>query len=223
MKGLLYIIPADPKAIRERCEITAPPTVEELRKIVGGYIGIVHGFTSIDIYGDGLAMPCVAFCNEDGKRLDLPVNWLATGLWHDALVRKGSRFGVLAEGGGYEDSLVGVIVVISGDSKLMDELFHQTTMTAPRRAGAWACFARCLAGSHGPAAHRQDQPEGDAEGCRGPSGRSRAEKRSTRPRRLRVPSIQSREDLGGEFADGRGNPQCLSSTVIAGLVPTCDD
>ena len=72
---------------------------------------------------DGLAMPCVAFCNEDGKRLDLPVNWLATGLWHDALVRKGSRFGVLAEGGGYEDYLVGVIVVISGDSKLMDELF----------------------------------------------------------------------------------------------------
>ena len=33
MKGLLYMIPADPKAIRERCEITAPPTVEELRKI----------------------------------------------------------------------------------------------------------------------------------------------------------------------------------------------
>ena len=37
------------------------------------------------------------------------MNWLATGLWHDALVRKGSRFGVLAEGGGYEDYLVGVI------------------------------------------------------------------------------------------------------------------
>ena len=122
-KGLLYIIPADPKAIRERWEITAPPTIEELRKIIGDYIGTVHGFTSIDIYGDGVAMPCVAFCNEDGKRLDLPVNWLATGLWHDALVRKGSRFGLLAEGGGYEDYLVGVIVVISGNSKLMDELF----------------------------------------------------------------------------------------------------
>jgi hypothetical protein len=49
--------------------------------------------------------------------------WLATGMWHDALVRKGSRFGVLAEGGGYEDYLVGVIVVISGNSRLMDELF----------------------------------------------------------------------------------------------------
>ena len=123
MKGLLYIIPADPKAIRERWEITAPPTIEELRKIIGDYIGTVHGFTSIDIYGDGVAMPCVAFCNEDGKRLDLPVNWLATGRWHNALVRKGSRFGLLAEGGGYEDYLVGVIVVISGNSKLMDELF----------------------------------------------------------------------------------------------------
>ena len=87
MKGVLSIIPADPMAIRERCEITAPP------------------------------------CNEDGKRLELPVNWLATGMWHDALVRKGSRFGVLAEGGGYEDYLVGVIVVISGNSRLMDELF----------------------------------------------------------------------------------------------------
>jgi hypothetical protein len=98
MKGLLYIIPADPKVIRQRCEVTAPPTAEELRKIVGGYIGIVHGFTSIDVYGDGHAMPCVAFCNEDGKRPDLPV--VATGMWHDALVRKGSRFGVLGEGGG---------------------------------------------------------------------------------------------------------------------------
>ena len=95
--GVLYIIPADPTAIRERCEITVPPTNEELRKIIGGYIGIVHGFTSIDIYGDGHATPCVAFCNEDGKRLELPVNWLATGMWHDALVRKGSRLGVLAE------------------------------------------------------------------------------------------------------------------------------
>ena len=123
MKGLLYIIPADPKAIRERCEITTPPTIEELRKIIGDYIGTVHGFTSIDVYGDGLAMPCVAFCNEDGKRLDLRVNWLATGMWHDALVRKGSQFGVLAEGGGYENYLVGVIVVISGNSRLMDELF----------------------------------------------------------------------------------------------------
>jgi hypothetical protein len=121
MKGVLYIIPADPMAIRERCDITVPPTIEELRKIVGGYIGTVHGFTSIDIYGDGLATPCVAFCNEDGRRL--PVNWPATGMWHDALVRKGSRSGLLAEGGGYEDYLVGVIVVISGDSKLMDELF----------------------------------------------------------------------------------------------------
>jgi hypothetical protein len=115
MKGVLYTIPADPKAIRDRCEITAPPTVEELRKILGGYIGIVDSFTSIDICGDGIAVPCVAFCNEAGKSLDLPVNWLATGLWHDAFVRKGSRFGVLAEGGGYEDYLVGAIVVISGD------------------------------------------------------------------------------------------------------------
>jgi hypothetical protein len=123
MKGVLYIIPADPTAIRERCEITAPPTSEELRRIVDGYLGAVNGFTSIDVYGDGQVMPCVAFCNEDGKSLDLPVNWLATGMWHDALVRKGSRGGLLAEGGGYEDYLVGVIVVISGDSKWMDELF----------------------------------------------------------------------------------------------------
>jgi hypothetical protein len=39
---------------------TSIEAIEELRKIVGGYIGTVHGFTSIDIYGDGLAMPCVA-------------------------------------------------------------------------------------------------------------------------------------------------------------------
>jgi hypothetical protein len=43
-------------------------------------------------------------------------------MWDNALVRKGSRFGLLAEGGGYEDYLVDVIFVISGDSKLIDEL-----------------------------------------------------------------------------------------------------
>jgi hypothetical protein len=30
--GVLYIIPADPTAIRERCGITAPPTIEELSR-----------------------------------------------------------------------------------------------------------------------------------------------------------------------------------------------
>ena len=44
-------------------------------------------------------------------------------MWHNALVRKGSRFGLLAEGGGYEDYPVDVILVISGDSKLLDQLF----------------------------------------------------------------------------------------------------
>ena len=33
MKGVLYIIPADPTAIRERCEITAPPCNEDGKRL----------------------------------------------------------------------------------------------------------------------------------------------------------------------------------------------
>jgi hypothetical protein len=33
-------------------------------------------------------------CNDDGKLLGTAGELAATGLWHDALVRNGSRFGV---------------------------------------------------------------------------------------------------------------------------------
>jgi hypothetical protein len=134
VKGLLYIVPTDldterewtrhGKVVRgERREITKAPTAAEINEIVGGYIEAVPGFTSVDIDGEG-AVPCVAFCNEDGKRLGLATNRLATVMWNAALVRAGHP-GLLRpreEGGGLADYLVGTIVVVRGDRELMEAL-----------------------------------------------------------------------------------------------------
>lgn len=81
-------------------DITAPPSLETLQEIVGGYIEAVPYFNS---YG---GEPCVAFCNEEGKLDGLPVNEVATAAWGE----------VLAKHGGLFDLLVGDIVIVTGDA-----------------------------------------------------------------------------------------------------------
>jgi hypothetical protein len=127
MKGVLYILPADPMPKPKRREITAPPTAEELHEIVGGYIELVPGFDSIEfttLDRTPEVHACVAFCNEDGKRLKLPMNRMATVRWNDALVRTGNGGLMLpqSQGGGLADYLVGNVAVIWGDDELMADL-----------------------------------------------------------------------------------------------------
>jgi hypothetical protein len=122
MKGALYIVPADKSVPVERREISAPPSGADLHEIVGGYIEVVPGFNSIEAVG---IFPCVAFCNEDGKRLTPTApNARATTMWHFALKRSGHPGLVLtaAQGGGLADYLVGNIAVITGDAELMEAL-----------------------------------------------------------------------------------------------------
>jgi Domain of unknown function (DUF3846) len=106
MKGRLTIIPVGSGAVSSQ-ELAAPPALKDLQaRIGGGYIEIVPGFKRY------MGKPCVAFCDEDGKRKKMPVNIHATELWYGQM--KGPFI--------HEDMLVGPIVIITGDRELMEEL-----------------------------------------------------------------------------------------------------
>jgi len=76
------------------------PTLEELKAAVGGWLELVprmqrwHG------------KPCVAFCDEEGKLKQRPINELATAAW---------AFG------GY-DVICGDVVILTGDRDFLDGL-----------------------------------------------------------------------------------------------------
>jgi hypothetical protein len=102
MKGELITIKAD--GAIERTPITAPPGLEALQKAVGGYIEKVPCFDTFE------KKTCIALCNEEGKLKQLPVNEEATFLWH------AQNQGMIS------DCLVGTVVLIRGDKKLMEAL-----------------------------------------------------------------------------------------------------
>ena len=110
MRGVLTIIPASGAASSQ--ELVAPPALEALKAgIGGGYIERVPGWTHYE------SKPCVAFCDEDGKRKRLPVNMRATELWYKSV--GGPVFDTYD---GPQDFLVGPIVIVTGDRELMEEL-----------------------------------------------------------------------------------------------------
>lgn len=85
--------------------ITKVPTLEDLQKIVGGYIEVVPYFNR---YDDKM---CVAFCNEEGKLKQLPVNMPAQALWMQAV-----------EGRPLNDMLVGSIAIVVGPLDFLEEI-----------------------------------------------------------------------------------------------------
>jgi len=102
MKGTVTILKADGSvSIRY---VTAPLALEELQAAVGGYIETVPYF---DKYGPH---DCVAFCNEEGKLNNLPLNEQATQAWQEAV---GQPLG---------DVLVGDIIILSGDKEFLKSL-----------------------------------------------------------------------------------------------------
>lgn len=104
MKGVLYIIRPHEveKFIRE---LNAPPECDELQMLVEGYLEVVPFFTV-----SFLGLPCVAFCNEEGKLENKDVNTFATSIWHDQSPES------------KRDYLVGNIVIVTGDDELMSAL-----------------------------------------------------------------------------------------------------
>lgn len=87
-----------------------PPSLNELKELVGGYIELVH------VLFDGRARQMIV--NEEGHLLDLPYNESATRIYHAAGVR---RLG-LPEGTILQNSptIVGVAIVLDGDDVQLD-------------------------------------------------------------------------------------------------------
>lgn len=100
MNGTLTIIHA--KGMREVTTHTKPLPLDTLQNAVGGFIEVVPHFDSFE------GKRCVAFCNEEGKLRNLPLNAEATGLWNWT-----KRHG---------DFLVGSIAIITGDAEFMESL-----------------------------------------------------------------------------------------------------
>jgi hypothetical protein len=68
-----HLIVLKPDGSRDEIEQATYPTLEQLQKLVGGYIELQH----VD-FRDALRE---MFINEDGKRENLPVNEEATRVW----------------------------------------------------------------------------------------------------------------------------------------------
>lgn len=115
MKGtaLIYRPAAVEPEIRE---LSAPPSLELLQGAVGGYIEAVPHWDRVN-FEDAMHR-CVAFCNEDGKGMGLPLNIPATQLWHAALPPPG----LIGRDGQMADVLVGAVIVVFGDAEFMEEL-----------------------------------------------------------------------------------------------------
>jgi hypothetical protein len=119
MKGTIVVIA--PNLPPKLTHTTAAPDLDVLKGAVGGYIELVPYFTSIEWPRDGVRRACVAFCNEDGKRLKLSRNTLADLFWHEAWVRDPISI-ALRSLSPAPDFLVGTVVVLYGDSEFMSEL-----------------------------------------------------------------------------------------------------
>jgi hypothetical protein len=119
MKGTMLVIApgADPVAT----DFAGPPDLPALQKAVGGYIEAVPYFNAINYRGKWRR--CVAFCDEDGKRKQLPYNALAHLCW-DVALRQLPQFKKQPadERPSSPDYLVGPVVVLFGDDEWMAEL-----------------------------------------------------------------------------------------------------
>src|SRR5262245_38701478 len=90
-------------------EIAAVHDRETLKALLdGGWLEAVPGFTRYPSRAADRLVRCAAFCDEEGKMKDLPVNEMATMLWHAGL-QPAQRI----------DVLVGPVVVVFGDAEFM--------------------------------------------------------------------------------------------------------
>jgi Domain of unknown function (DUF3846) len=104
-----YLISISPTGAILQNPIKDVPTLDDLQKIVGGYIEVIPFW---NVYNDGTKLlPCVAFCNEEGKLHGLPINNHAQVLWQGAV---GDRM--------LTDHLVGTIAVVVGPRWFLNKL-----------------------------------------------------------------------------------------------------
>jgi hypothetical protein len=82
------------------------PRLDVLQKGVGGYIQEIPSWPTIE--KEGATFDCVAFANEDGHMLSLPLNEVASNLWRKVCPHS------------YE--LLGDVVIVYGDRKFLKGL-----------------------------------------------------------------------------------------------------
>lgn len=102
MEGKMTIIKAD--GTIDETNLVTTPSLDTMQAAVEGYIELVPWFDTYE------GEPCVAFCNEEGKLNDLPVNATATEAWHYSIGRP------------HTDVLVGDVVIFTGDQAFMASL-----------------------------------------------------------------------------------------------------
>jgi hypothetical protein len=96
------------------CSLDGPATLAVLKAAIGGgHLEAVPHWRRIR--WDGKQHSCVAFCDEDGKRKELPFNANATTMW-DGAMRHACGVGCAP------DFLVGQIAVVFGDAEFMETL-----------------------------------------------------------------------------------------------------
>jgi hypothetical protein len=104
MKGTMIIIFSDGTESQRNYTMCAP-TLEELQAYLCGDVELIPRFTNF--LHEGKRCTCVALCNMDGKRLNLPKNLVATNLW------------TRSSGLNY-DVLCGPVLVCFGDREFME-------------------------------------------------------------------------------------------------------
>jgi hypothetical protein len=100
MRGTTHILRADGDEVHAVHD--KPLELDWVQQAVGGFIQLVPGFTHY------MNHPCIAYCNEEGKLYDLPVNKEATMAWRRCSFTP--------------DILVGDVLIISGDREFMETL-----------------------------------------------------------------------------------------------------
>ena len=82
--------------------VTNPRTYKEIKKLLNG--GMLQLIPHFDTYNN---KPCHAYCDDEGKIKQLPINEFATILWMTQLPSP------------IDDVLVGPIVIVTGDDEFM--------------------------------------------------------------------------------------------------------
>lgn len=113
MKGTILICrPGETELVIR--PVDGPPTVDLLKEAIGGgHIELVPYFQLI-LHG-GRMQRCAAFCDEDGKMKELPMNNYATELWNRSLR---ATNGCTSD----PDFLVGEVAIVFGDDEFMEAL-----------------------------------------------------------------------------------------------------
>ncbi|AEK07139.1 hypothetical protein JOEDIRT_124 [Mycobacterium phage JoeDirt] len=97
----------NPDGTTETIQFERGSELAKLQGLVGGYIEAVYGYTSAKAEEPDVTL----FCNEEGKILNQPVNFMATTLWWSL-----NRYATGV------DHLHGVVVVTGGADRNGDTL-----------------------------------------------------------------------------------------------------